>query len=134
AGNWKVVPIVDTRATPEQKEMILAVHTGRLGGPLAELAQLMGEVPAVYDAPIHFDMHEGKGTIRGGDLIAAEMQPYSDSQGRPTKLVDTVFSTIPGSPAYPGKAMVHKVDLPQHGMQWEFSGRNAILGDFKFEG
>jgi hypothetical protein len=133
-GNWKVAAYLDAKATPEQKEAILAAHTGKLGGPLADLAQLVTEVVGVYDVPIAFDMKEGRGTIRVGDAAAAEMQPYTDAQGRPTKLVDTVFSTIPGSPAYVGKASSFKVDVPQHQMQWEYNGRNAILGDFHLEG
>lgn len=39
--------------------------------------------------PIDFDFQKGQGTIRVGDAINAEMQPYTDAQGRPTKLVDT---------------------------------------------
>ncbi len=132
-GNWKVAAFVDKNASPKQKEAILAVHTGKLGGPLADLSELVGEVVGVYDAPIQFNFTEGKGTIRVGDVLAADMQPYTDAQGRPTTLVDTVFSTIPGSPAYVGKATSHRVNLPQHKMSWEFTGRNAVLGQFKFE-
>lgn len=132
-GNWRVAVHVDSKATPQQKEAILAAHTGQLGGPLADLAPLIGEVLGVYDVPIEFDMVEGKGTIRVGEAISAEMQPYTDMQGRPTKLIDSIFSTIPGSPAYVGKAKSFKTDLPQHGMTWEFNGRNAVLGDFRFE-
>ena len=134
AGNWKVAAYVDSRASEKQKEAILAVHTGKLGGPIADLAKLVGEVVGVYDAPIQFDIVEGKGTIRVGDAVSAEMAPYADSQGRPTKLVDSIFSTIPGSPAYVGKATSHRVNIPQHQMTWEFAGRNAILGHFRFEG
>lgn len=134
AGNWKAAVLVDSKATPAQKEAILAVHTGKLGGPIADLAKLIGEVVEVADAPIHFDFREGQGTIRVGEAISAEMQPYADAQGRPTKLVDTIFSTIPGSPAYVGKATTHRVNLPQHGMTWQFSGRNAIIGEFRLEG
>ena len=134
AGNWKMAVYVDSKASSKQKEAILAAHTGKLGGPLADLAKLVGEVVGVYDVPIQFNMAEGKGTIRIGDVVSAEMAPYADSQGRPTKLVDTVFSTIPGSPAYVGKATSHRVNVPQHGMTWEFTGRNAILGDFRMEG
>lgn len=132
-GDWKVAVHVDKKATPEQKEAILAAHTGKLGGPLADLAPLIGEVLAVYDVPIEFNVVEGKGTIRVGDAVSAEMQPYTDAQGRPTKLVDSIFSTIPGSPAYLGKAMAYRVNLPQHKMQWEFNGRNAVLGQFRFD-
>jgi hypothetical protein len=133
-GNWKVAAYVDSKATPEQKEAILAAHTGKLGGPLADLAQLVSEMVGVYDVPIEFNMAEGKGTIRVGDAAQAEMQPYTDAQGRPTKLVDTVFSTIPGSPAYAGKATYFRSNVPQHDLSWEYNGRNAILGDFRLAG
>ena len=134
AGNWKVAAYVDSKASSKQKEAILAAHTGKLGGSLADLAKLFGEMVGVYDAPIQFDMAEGKGTIRVGDAVSAEMAPYADSQGRPTKLVDSIFSTIPGSPAYVGKATSHRVNIPQHGMTWEFTGLNAVLGNFRLEG
>ncbi|HET7380529.1 MAG TPA: DUF1326 domain-containing protein, partial [Gaiellales bacterium] len=115
------------------KEAILAAHTGKLGGPLADLAPLIGEVVGVYDVPIDFNITEGKGTIRIGDVVSAEMKPYTDAQGRPTKLVDSVFSTIPGSPAYVGKAMNFRINAPALNMKLEFNGRNAVLGDFRFE-
>jgi len=133
AGNWKVAAHVDSKATPQQKEAILAAHTGKLGGPLADLAPLIGEVVGVYDVPIDFNITEGKGTVRIGDVVSAEMKPYTDAQGRPTKLVDSVFSTIPGSPAYLGKAMNFRINAPALNMKLEFNGRNAVLGDFRFE-
>ncbi len=132
-GKWKVVVQVDSRATPQQKELILGAHTGQFGGPLADLAPLIGDVVAVQDVPIEFNLERGEGTIRMGDGVSAEIHPYTDTQGRPTKLVDTVFSTIPGSPAYAGKATSHRVNLPDQGWRWEFNGRNAVLGDFRFE-
>jgi len=133
AGDWQVAVHVDSKATQQQKEAILAAHTGQLGGPLADLAPLIGNVMGVYDTPVEFDIVKGKGTIRVGEVVAAEMQPATDAQGRPTKLVDTVFSTIPGSPAYVGKATSFVVNQPEHGLVWEFNGRNAVLGDFLFE-
>ena len=44
------------------------------------------------------------------------MAPYTDANGRPTTIHDTVFSTIPGSPAYLAKASHHRVNIPEHGM------------------
>lgn len=131
-GGWKVVAFVDSKASPRQKEAILAAHTGQLGGPLADLASLVGEVLGVYDVPIEFAMSDGRGHIRVGDAVAGEMQPLTDLQGRPTSLVDSVFSTIPGSPAIVGKAPTLRARIPQHRIGWEFSGRNAVLGSFRF--
>ena len=37
-GNWKIIAFVDSNATKAQEEAILAVWTGKRGGPLADLA------------------------------------------------------------------------------------------------
>jgi hypothetical protein len=133
AGNWRVVSYVNDTASPEQRQAVFDAFTGKLGGPLADLAQLVGERVAVYAAPIEHKVENGKGTLRVGTVLQSEMAPYVDGQGRPTTLHDTVFSTIPGSPAFVSKAAVHNVNLPEHGMTWEFTGRNAIQGNFHFE-
>src|SRR5271165_5565852 len=69
----------------------------------------------------------------GGPLASAEMAPYRSGDGKPTKLVDSIFSTIPGSPAYVAKASHHRVNLPEFNFVWEYSGKNAIQGAFRFE-
>ena len=133
AGNWRAIFYIDDKATPEQREAILNVFSGKMGGPLAGVAGLVGERVAVHYVPIEHRVEGGKGTLRVGELVEAEMAPYTDANGRPTTIHDTVFSTIPGSPAYLAKASHHRVNIPEHGMIWEFSGRNAIQGDFHFE-
>jgi hypothetical protein len=133
AGNWRLVVYVDEKATAQQRRALLDAFGGKLGGPLADLAGLIGEIVAVNSASIDHRVEEGKGTLRMGEIVQAEMAPYTDAKGRPTTLHDTVFSTIPGSPAYVAKASRHRVNLPEHGMSWEFSGRNAIQGNFHFE-
>jgi hypothetical protein len=133
AGNWRVVSYINDTASPEQRQAVFDAFTGKLGGPLADLAQLVGERVAVYAAPIEHRVVDGKGTLSVGTVLRSEMAPYVDGQGRSTTLHDTVFSTIPGSPAFVSKAAVHNVNLPEHGMTWEFTGRNAIQGNFHFE-
>ncbi len=133
AGNWRAVVYIDDKASPGQRQAIVDAWTGKLGGPLADLAGLIGERVAIVSAPITHEVVDGKGTLRVGTAIEAEMVNYTDAAGRSTTIHDTIFSTIPGSPAYVGKASVHRVSLPEYGMAWEFSGRNAIQGDFHFE-
>ena len=38
AGNWREVIYVDDKASPQQRQAILDAWTGKLGGPLADLA------------------------------------------------------------------------------------------------
>ena len=54
-GNWRVVLYVDAQSTPAQYEALLQALTGKLGGPLADIAQLVGEVAGVERAAITLD-------------------------------------------------------------------------------
>lgn len=133
AGNWTVVVYVDDRCTEEQQEAVLSVFTGQLGGPIADLAALLGEVVAVERAPFTFTVEEGAGTLRIGDAVQAEIAPFQGATGRTTTLSETVFSTIPGSPAFPGKASVYRRAGRLLGQSdLDLSGKNAVQGAFRF--
>ena len=133
-GNWRVVVVMDEKATTQQEEAILNVYTGKLGGPVADLVKLIGEVVGVERAPITFQADKGKGTLKIGQAVDAVMEPYLDSKGEPTMLHNSVFSSIGGAPAYAGKAPTYKVTNQALGMDVNLSGHNVIQGDFVFEG
>jgi hypothetical protein len=130
-GNWKIAMFIDDKATDEQLNAIVDAYSGKLGGTLADLAGLIGEVVDVQRAPMVHETRGGKGTLRVGDFVSADMEPYRGPDGETiTTLRDSVFSTVPGSPAYVAKCHTHTVKLPQYGMEWEFEGRNAIQADY----
>jgi hypothetical protein len=133
-GNWRAVVFVDEKASPQQEEAILNAFTGKLGGPIAELAQLIGEVVAVERAPITFEVEKGKGRLRIGSAVTADVEPFQGATGRDTTLHDTAFSSIPGSPAYVGKAPVYKATSPVLGLDVDLQDHNAVQGTFLFEG
>ena len=130
-GSWRVVMIVDSRATESQRDALVGVYSGKYGGPLADLAGLIGELTAVESRPIVHEVLDGKGTLRIEDALEAEMEPFRGPDGTISTLRDSLFSTVPGSPAYVSKASHFKVNLPNHGMKWEFDGRNAIQSDYR---
>lgn len=43
-GNWKLGIFVDQDASDEQMEKLAGVFSGQMGGPMAGLAPLVGEV------------------------------------------------------------------------------------------
>ena len=133
AGNWKAVVYVDDRCSEEQQEALLSVFTGKLGGAIADIAALIGEVIAVERIPITFTVREGSGRLAFGDVAEAELAPFQGATGNTTTLHDTVFSTIPGTPAYPGKASLFRRAAAKYGLaDVELSGKNALQGDFRF--
>ena len=133
-GNWRAMIYVDDKATPQQEEAILNVYTGKLGGPVADLVQLIGEVVGVERAPITFDIEGVAGTIKIGQVAEAQLEPYKGPTGQVTTLNESIFSTVPGSPAYVGKATSYKSINAELGHNISLQDHNAISGPFRFEG
>ncbi len=135
AGNWRAAMLIDDRCTQEQQRSLLDVFTGRLGGPIADLAGLVGEIVAVERVPIAFDIVDGRGRIEIGGVAEARVRPILGATGLNTSLHDGTFSTIPGSPAYVGKADRFRRDGRRHGLpDVALSGHNAVQGSFRFSG
>lgn len=132
-GNWRALVFIDEKATTTQEAAILSVYTGKQGGPIADLVKLVGEVVDVRRAPITFDVVQGKGTFKVGDTVFAELEPFRGPTGEPTKLLESIFSTVPGSPAYVGKASTYRQKSPELKQDINISGFNAILSDFRFD-
>jgi len=131
--SWKAVVLVDDRSSREQEQVLLRLFTGQLGGAVADLAGLIGEVVAVERAPITFTVDGGKGRISIGSIVEADMAPFVGATGNPTTLAETVFSTIPGSPVYASKASQYTRDGSSHGIpSVNLQDHNALQGHFRF--
>jgi hypothetical protein len=134
SGNWSIVALVDERGSEAQRNALLEAFTGKLGGPLGDLwTALIGEVKGVEFVPIDHRVAAGDGVLRVGETVETEMTPYRGPDGSITTLQNSVFSTVPGSPAWIAKASINRVELPQYGMTWEYAGRNAIQSDWQIE-
>jgi hypothetical protein len=131
-GNWRAAIYISDNASKAQEDALLKVYTGKLGGPVADLVSLIGEVVSVERAPITFDVHGGKGTIKIGDVAYAELEPYTGATGGATTLIDTVFSTVPGAPVFVGKAPRYRSKNAALGIDLDLQGYNALQSVFQF--
>ena len=132
-GNFRQMLFVDDQATEEQADAMLDAFTGKLGGPLGDLSQLVGERVAIERASITHQIVDGAGTLKVDDKIHCEMHAYTGPDGSTTTLNNSIFSTVPGSPAYVGKADTQRIDIPEHGYQWSYEDKNAIQSDWKLD-
>jgi len=132
-NSWRVVLLVDEKGTPKQREAIVGAFTGRFGGPLADVAGLVGEVLGIEYPPITHKVVGGRGTMLIPGVLEAELEPYRGPDGTITTVRDSLFSTVPGSPAYAAKASKNWVHLDKYGLSWEVEGRNAIQADYTME-
>lgn len=132
-GNWRLVVYVDDKSTPQQQEALVNVWTGKLAGPVAGLVPLIGEVAGLERAPIAFDIKDGKGTLRIGEVIAADQTALLGPKGQPTMVHDTAFSVTAGAPITVAKAGSYRVNAPHYGFQINLQGRSATQSSFHFE-
>jgi hypothetical protein len=132
-GSWRVVLLVDDRASEEQEQALLRAFGGELGGFLGDLAGLVDELVSVERATISHAVDQGTGSISIDGVLSAELEPIIGANGGQTTLQETAFTTVPGAPAYVSKASRFEVHLPQHGMEWAFEGHNAIQTPWRAE-
>lgn len=133
AGNWRAAIFLNEEASAEQEVALLRVYTGQAGGPVADLAALIGEVVSVQRAPIRFTVDEGKGELAIGSDYFAELEPYRCTTGGQTTLSDTVFSTVPGAPVFVGKAPTYRSRNPALGIDLDLKNHNALQSTFVFD-
>jgi hypothetical protein len=87
-GNWRLGIFVDANASDEQADKLVKVFSGQLGGPMAGLAPLVGEMLGVERATIEVT-HDGlRHGVRVGDAIDFEIEdivPFGVETGEPIR-------------------------------------------------
>ncbi len=87
-GNWRVGVYIDDGASDEQFDKLVEVFSGQLGGPMAGLAPLIGEMLGAERAAIQMDDDGLRHSVRVGDTIEFEIQdivPFGVETGQPVK-------------------------------------------------
>jgi hypothetical protein len=88
-GNWRLGMFIDERATDEQANKLTQVFGGQLGGPMAALAPLVGEMLGVERAAIEVQDDGVRHSVRVGDVIDFEIEdivPFGIETGEPVRL------------------------------------------------
>ena len=95
-GNWRLGMFIDERASDEQADKLGKVFGGELGGPMAGLAPLVGEVVGVERAPIEIRNDGLRHAVRVGDAIDFEVEdivPFGKEDGVPVRF-DGMFHPV----------------------------------------
>ena len=89
-GNWRLGVFIDENATAEQEGKLVGVFSGQLGGPMAALVPLVGEMLGVERAVIEVRDDGLRHSVRVGDAIDFEIEdivPFGVDTGEPVRLV-----------------------------------------------
>lgn len=91
-GNWKVGLLVDDGSTGAQLDALTAIVSGQAGGPMANLAPLIGEFAGVETAPIKVEGEGKSWSVTAGGFVDEALegnlglggeQLYLDGTGHP---------------------------------------------------
>jgi hypothetical protein len=73
-GNWRVGVFINDDATDAQFDKLVQVFSGQLGGPMAGLAPLIGEMLGVERAAIEVEDDGLRHSVRVGTAIDFEIE------------------------------------------------------------
>jgi hypothetical protein len=127
-GNWRLGMFVDSE-TDEQADKVSAVFGGQMGGPMAGLAPLIGEVLGIERAPIEIREEGLEHSVRIGDAIDFEIEdivPFGIETGQPVKLVG-VFHPV-GSELTAAEAK--RSSISAFGIEYE--GKTGLSSEFSW--
>lgn len=129
----RLVLLIDDAATQRQSDALVAALTGSLGGPLQELADLLGELLGVEHAPITLRREGRLTTLSVGKRLLVEGVGIEGPNGRLTTLSNGKLSEVLGTPAEAGESWRMRVGLGAHGMELDLRGRSTMSGRFSYE-
>jgi hypothetical protein len=87
-GNWRLGVFIDENASEEQADKLVKVFTGQVGGPMAALGPLVGEMLGVERAVITVQDDGVRHSVRVGDSTDFEIEdivPFGVETGQPVR-------------------------------------------------
>lgn len=130
APSVRAFVIIDDKASETQQNALVQAFTGKLGGPLFDLAGLVKEIVGLTRAPIEFNVDKGSGRFKVDGVFEGEVAGFTSKDGTPTILSNTRLGDVYGTTAYPGEVVRHRVLDEEHDLK--FRGRQSTQTEFNF--
>ena len=130
-GNWRVGLLIDDKASKEQADKLAGVFSGQMGGPMATLAPLIGEVLGIEQHPIEYHDDGHKHRVKIGRDISIEVEDYTpEGLAEPTRLVGVFHpSNTTLTIARPTESRIKAF-----GMEFQNSGKSAFSAPYRWSG
>jgi hypothetical protein len=130
-GNWRVGLIIDDKASKEQADKLTAVFAGKVGGPMANIAPLIGELLGVERLPIEYSDKGNRHSIRIGDDVAIEVEDFAAQEGgETTKLTGVAHPS--SSTLTIARPIASKIKA--FGLEFKSAGKSAFSAPFSWAG
>ncbi len=130
-GGWRVGLIIDDKASKEQADKLTGVFAGKVGGPMANIAPLIGELLGIERLPIEYSDNGNRHSIRIGDAVAIEVEDFAAQEGGETTKVSGL--------AHPSNSTITiarpiESKIKAFGMEFKNAGKSAFSAPFNWAG
>ena len=133
AVKWTAAVYFDDSASDSQKDALLQIFTGQAGRHPGRLVSHIGDVLGVSSLPMTYQAEGKRRSLKITGVAEAEIEALNTGQGGADITVDNhPLCIAPGFKAVVAKSK--KVAYKDHGLDWQFSGKNGFYSPFVYQG
>jgi hypothetical protein len=129
AGNWSVAFYLDERANEQQRQALVAIFTGTVGGPLGAWAALFSTVLGVKTVPITFNVAGKRRSVEIPNIMHVAVQPL------PSLDPNNEIWALNAHPFAPQVALAvgdQNSTWTDYGMSWDNSGTHGYYASINW--
>jgi hypothetical protein len=129
AGNWSVAFYLDERANEQQRQGLVAIFTGTVGGPLGAWAALFSTVLGVKTVPITFNVAGKRRSVEIPNIMHLAVQPL------PSLDPNNEIWALNAHPFAPQVALAvgdQNSTWTDYGMNWDNSGTHGYYASINW--
>jgi hypothetical protein len=128
---WRAALYLDDHASKEQAEALGEIFSGQVGGFLANIAALIGEVMGVRVAPIKFGIDGKRRWLRIPNILDLEVEGVKGSD--PNQEARVINPILYGAVGFdPVISRSTKYTYHDYGMEWDNTGKNGFYSHFAY--
>jgi hypothetical protein len=132
-GNWKLGMFMDAAASKEQAEALGGVFSGALGGPMAALGPLVGDMLGMETVAMDYVDDGRRHSIKAGGLLDIEIEDFVPP-GSPTGEVSMLTGMLHPVATTITIARATKSKISAFGYDLDQGGKNGHSAPFAWTG
>jgi hypothetical protein len=132
-GNWTLGLILDDRASSEQQQALASIFGGQAGGPIADIAPLIGTVAGPETRPIQFQHDTMSSSVSAQGLVDEAATGFPGANASEPRYLDNIPHPVTTRLALAKATRSH---VHAFGLEWDdVSGENnAHFAPFSWQG
>ncbi|MEJ2709543.1 MAG: DUF1326 domain-containing protein [Anaerolineales bacterium] len=129
---WQAALYFDNEADSAQMEALTQIFSGQVGGHPARLAEHIGEVMGVKQAPISYQAQDGQRRVQIGEVGRLEIKSIPGQTAQGTTIEGHPLAIAPGYPAQVARSKT--LQYHDFGFDWELSEKTGFFSPFAYQG